>query len=273
MTIPHRHLDDKPRRVVSEVVVTGGTSSRQNAQIVVTLAVAERHSRPDLAARRNDLYVDAVERHGAEVVRMDSRMPPDERDRILASMDGLLISGGVDIHPSRYGQAVAGSQDIEDDRDELESIAWLAAESRRLPVLGICRGLQALNVLSGGTLLQHVEGHQGAGWGLGDPVTHPIRLVAGTRLASLLGPGQELDVHAYHHQGILASDLAPNLHAAAWADSSAGPLVEGLEGDGDRFLIGVQCHPERTESTPEEFERLFAAFVHAAAEQRSIAAR
>jgi len=273
MTIPHRHVDDKPRRVVSEVVVTGGTGSGQKPRIVVTLAIAERHSRPDLAARRNDLYVEAVERHGAEVVRMDSRVPADERDLILGSMDGLLISGGVDIHPSRYGQALAGSQDIEDDRDELESVAWRAAEARNVPVLGICRGLQAINVFSGGTLLQHVEGHQGAGWGLGPPATHPIRLVAGTRLASLLGPEEELDVNAYHHQGIRASDLAPGLHAAAWADSSAGPLVEGLEGDGDRFLVGVQCHPERTESTPEEFERLFAAFVDAAATASLTAAR
>ena len=272
MTIPHRSLDDKPRRGVVEVVVTGGTGSGQKPRIVVTLAIAERHTRPDLAARRNDLYVDAVERHGADVVRMDSRVRPEERDRILSSMDGLLISGGVDIHPSRYGQALAGSQDIEDDRDELESIAWRAAESRSVPVLGICRGLQAINVFSGGTLLQHVEGHQGAGWGLGPPATHPIRLVAGTKLAALLGPGEELDVNAYHHQGILASDLAPGLHAAAWADSSAGPLVEGLEGDGERFLVGVQCHPERTESTPEEFERLFAAFVRAAVKQRAIAA-
>jgi putative glutamine amidotransferase len=243
--------------------------SSQRPRIVVTLAVAERHANPDLATRRNDLYVEAVARHGASVVRMDTRVPVDVRDRELAAMDGLLISGGADVHPSRYGQAVAGSREIEDDRDELESIAWAAAAARNVPVLGICRGLQAMNVFSGGTLVQHVEGHQGAGWGLGPPATHPIRLVPGTRLASLLGPAEELEVNAYHHQGILAADLAPGLTAAAWADSSAGPLVEGLEGDGERFVVGVQCHPERTESTPEEFERLFAAFVRAAAETRT----
>jgi len=93
---------------------------------------------------------------------------------------------------------------------------------------------------------------------------HPIRIVGGTRLASLLGPAEELEVNAYHHQGILAKDLAPSLRASAWADSSAGPLVEGLEGDGKRFVVGVQCHPERSETTPDEFERLFAAFVEAA---------
>ena len=123
--------------------------------------------------------------------------------------------------------------------------------SRGVPVLGICRGLQAINVFSGGSLLQHVEGHAGPAWGSGPAATHPLRLVEGTRLASLLGPGRELEVNAYHHQGILEADLAPGLRAAAWADSAAGPLVEGVEAAGDgRFVVGVQCHPERTESTP-----------------------
>ena len=71
-------------------------------------------------------------------------------------------------------------------------------------------------------------------------------------------------MNAYHHQGVRAGDLAPDLAAAAWADSSAGPLVEGLESRGTRFVVGVQCHPERTESTPAAFENVFAAFVAAA---------
>lgn len=241
--------------------------------IVVTLGIADRDARPDLAARRNDLYVEAVERHGARVTRLDSRMPAEERDEALASMDGLLFSGGADIHPSRYGQATAGSQASDEDRDELESIAWRVAETRSVPVLGLCRGFQAINVFSGGTLLQHVEGHRGAGWGLGAPATHPIRLVGGTQLASLLGPAEVLEVNAYHHQGVRSSDLAPVLRAAAWADSSEGPLVEGLEGASERFVVGVQCHPERTESTPQEFVRLFAAFVGAATVQRKVGAR
>ena len=253
--------------------MTDECGSEARPRIVVTLGLTHLGARPDLAARRNDLYVAAVERHGADAIRLDTRTPAEERDQALASMDGLLMSGGADIHPSRYGQALAGSEAIEDDRDELESTAWRVADSRGVPVLGLCRGLQAINVFSGGTLLQHVDGHHGAGWGLGPPVTHPIRLVGGTRLASVLGPAEELEVNAYHHQGILATDLAPGLRAAAWADSSAGPLVEGLEAEGDRFVVGVQCHPERTESTPDEFERLFAAFVEAATRQAAGSAR
>jgi len=120
-------------------------------------------------------------------------------------------------------------------------------------------------VFSGGSILQHVEGHAGAGWGTGPPATHPLQVVPGTRLSKHLALVDILEVNAYHHQGIREPDLAPGLRAAAWADSSAGPLVEGLEGSEERFVIGVQCHPERTESTPAAFEQLFAAFVSAAA--------
>ena len=82
-----------------------------------------------------------------------------------------------------------------------------------------------------------------------------------------LGSGDDarpLVVNAYHHQGVRDDDLAPGLVASAWADSSAGPLVEGLEAPGSRFVVGVQCHPERTESTPTAFENVFEAFVAAA---------
>ena len=252
-------------------MVTDQQPSTDRPRIAVTLAVAADHAQPELAARRNDLYVAAIERHGATAVRLDAQMPTGTRDDVLRSMDGLLFSGGADLHPSRYGQAIAGTRDIEGDRDELEAIAWDVARERNVPVLGICRGIQAINVFAGGSLLQHVEGHAGAAWGTGPAATHPLRLVRGTRLAALLGPADEVEVNAFHHQGILEADLAPGLRAAAWADSAAGPLVEGLEGTDERFVIGVQCHPERTESTPAEFERLFAAFVQAAT-SRSTAA-
>lgn len=232
--------------------------------MVVTLAVTDGQVDPDLAARRNDRYVAAIARHGAIPVRLDARTPETARHEALAQMDGLLMSGGADLDPGRYGQAIDGSREIEPDRDELEAAAWIVATARGVPVLGICRGLQAINVFSGGTILQHVDGHTGPGWGTGPAATHPLRLVPGTRLAGLVGPAETLEVNAYHHQGIRAQDLAAGLRAAAWAESPAGPLVEGLEAADGRFVVGVQCHPERTESTPAEFERLFAAFVEAA---------
>ena len=240
-------------------------------RIVLTVAVATAQAEPDIAARKNGLYADAVARHGAEPIVLDATASAEERVAAFATMDGLLLSGGADLDPDRYGQAVAGSVDIEPDRDALEAEAWSAAIARSVPVLGLCRGLQAINVLSGGTLLQHVEGHAGAGWGHGPAATHPLRVEAGSALDGFVGSDGPLVVNSYHHQGIRPDDLAPGLVASAWADSSAGPLIEGLEAADGRFLIGVQCHPERTESTPPAFERLFAAFVAASRVGRSAA--
>lgn len=248
---------------------SGDRPAARAPQIVVTLAVAADHAEPEYATRKNELYAAAVERAGGVPIRLDARTAPAERDSAFRAMDGLLFSGGADLDPARYGQAVAGAVDIEPERDLLEARAWQAATERGLPVLGICRGLQAINVFSGGTILQHVDGHQGHGWDKGPAVIHPLRLVPDSRLAEILGRPAELDVNAYHHQGIRITDLAPTLRPSAWAESSAGPLVEGLEGVAeDRFVIGIQCHPERGESTPAAFEELFRAFVAAAAARR-----
>src|SRR5207245_5197150 len=183
------------------------------------------------------------------------------------SMDGLMISGGADLDPARYGRPNEGSKSLEPGRDELEWQAWSAAGERKIPVLGICRGFQAINAFCGGTLVQHLDGHIGAAWGKGPAKEHPLRIVSGTRLARILFPtnvrGGVVRVNSYHHQGVRAADLAPGLLANAWASSPAGDLVEGFEatGAGSRFVMGVQCHPERTESTPDAFGRVFSLLV------------
>ena len=237
-------------------------------RIVISLADLTDHPEPERAARRAGLYLDAVRRHGGDPVPVDARTPPEALAEVLGSMDGLLLTGGGDIDPARYGQPNEGSRDIDQPRDELEARAWEVAAERGVPVLGICRGLQAINVFAGGSLLQHVDGHEGPSWGTGEPATHPIEVVRGTQLARLLESGpaaaEPLVVNAYHHQGVRADDLARGLVASAWADSPAGPLVEGLEAIGPRFVVGVQCHPERTESTPSAFENVFEAFIDAA---------
>jgi putative glutamine amidotransferase len=234
-------------------------------RIVVTVTAMPALATPGEAPRHQP-YLDAIARHGGMPVAIHAGTPPEDVAAALETMDGLLLSGGVDIDPSRYGQANRGSREIQRDRDDLESRAWAAAEARSLPVLGVCRGLQAINVFSGGTLVQHVDGHESTG-DPGSPRMHPIEVVRGTRLASFLAAGSDHEpvvVNAFHHQGVRASDLAPGLVASAWAESSVGPLVEGLEAAGARFVVGVQCHPERTASTPPSFERVFRAFVDAA---------
>ncbi len=238
----------------------------ERPRIVVTLAVAAAQVEPDIAARKNRLYVEGIARHGGEPVALDATADAPTRRAAFAAMDGLLISGGADLDPARYGQPNRGSVEVEPERDELEAEAWAAATARSTPILGICRGFQAINVFSGGGLLQDVAGHRSPGWGHGPARSHALRLVAGTRLARILSPAKIVgatEVNTYHHQGVRAADLAPGLRANAWASSPAGDLVEGVEAADGRFVFGVQCHPERQESTPDEFERLWAVFVDA----------
>lgn len=236
----------------------------QRPSIVVTVADAARQAEPTLAVRKNSLYVAAVERHRATAIVIDASATDATRDAAFDAMDGLLLSGGADIDPARYGQPPGGAVATEPERDQLEARAWSAARGRAVPILGLCRGMQAINVFAGGTLLQHVEGHAGSPYGHGAPATHPLRLVPGSRLVGWMGGPTELEVNSYHHQGIRLTDLAADLVPSAWAASQAGDLVEGLEASDGGFVVGVQCHPERTESTPLAFERLFAAFVEAA---------
>jgi putative glutamine amidotransferase len=151
-------------------------------------------------------------------------------------------------------------------RDALEWEAIAAADARALPIFGICRGMQLLNVHRGGSLLQHVEGQVGAPYPATPALTHPLNVQDGTRLAQILGDVRApLAVNSYHHQAVTPERLAPGLHASAFAESTRGMLVEGLEAPGERFVLGVQCHPERTESSPADLERVWAAFVQAAA--------
>ena len=236
-------------------------------RIVITVATTAGRADPSIAERKNSLYVDAVRRQGGEPVLVDTTATPEARLAAFASMDGLLLSGGADVDPARYGRGNEGSVATEPERDALEKAAWDSAESRGLPVLGVCRGFQALNVFLGGRLVQDVAGHIGKTYGSGPALTHPLRVVPGTRLARILFPtnvgGGRLEVNSYHHQGVRSADLAPALVPNAYATSALGELVEGAETRGGRFVIGVQCHPERQDSTPAAFERLFRVFVDA----------
>jgi putative glutamine amidotransferase len=242
-------------------------TARGTPRIAVTLQAASAAHDPALAARKNALYLDALARHGAAAIPIDATASEAERSATFAAMDGLLLSGGADLDPARYGATPDARSAVDAGRDALELAAWTAAESRALPVLGVCRGLQAMNVFAGGSLVQHLDGHAGPAWGSGPALTHPMRLVPGSRLARILSPsnlgGGVVTVNSYHHQGVTASGLAPAFVAAGMAPSPAGDLVEAFEAPSGPFRIAVQCHPERTESTPPAFERLFAFFVDA----------
>lgn len=246
-------------------------SERPSPLIVLTVTDTARHTNRDLAARKNERYAEAVTRHGGRPLLIDETATNEERAAAFAAMDGLLLTGGADIDPTYYGRRNLASVSIERGRDALEAAAWDAAGARDLPILGICRGFQAINVFAGGTLLQDAPDHAGPGWSTGPAKMHPIRIEAGSALARALAddpddPPIDVPVNTYHHQGVGRADLAPGLIATAWSVHADGEadLVEAVELPGERFVVGVQCHPERTEFSPAGFERLWAQFVGAA---------
>ena len=237
-------------------------------RIVTTLADPAVAGDPEVAGLKNRRYLEALERAGATPVPLDERASPAERAAALATMDGLLLSGGADIDPARYGEARAGARAAEPGRDALEDEAFRAAMAASVPILGVCRGLQVINVFAGGSLVQHLDGHESAAYPSPAVTRHRLELAGGSRLATILGDSSDLEVNSYHHQAITADRLAPGLRISAMADhAEGGELVEGVESaDPNRWLVGVQCHPERTESSPPVFKRLWADFVAACAE-------
>jgi putative glutamine amidotransferase len=243
----------------------------EQPRVVVTLADPARAADPDLARVKNGRYVEALQRAGAIPVAIDESTDAATRATALAAMDGLLLSGGADVDPARYGQPAAGSRGLEPGRDALEAEAFAAAAAAGVPVLGVCRGLQMINVLSGGWLVQHLEGHESQPYPSPAVAHHGLDLVPGTRFAMIVGEAADLQVNSYHHQAVTAAGLGSGLRVSAIAPHpGAGDLVEALESsDPDRWLVGVQCHPERTESSPPVLERLWAAFVAACASHAS----
>jgi len=251
--------------------------------IVVTVADPARSDDHALTAHKNELYVAGIARHGGTPALLHVGTPPQERDRLLAAMDGLLLAGGADIDPTLYGETANGARGVDPARDALERSAWREAERRSLPVFGICRGFQAINVFSGGKLLQDVPSHAGTPYGQGPAHTHDLEIDAASRLGRAVAGAApdgvaagdpedaalQLQVNSFHHQAVGLAGLAPGLRSNAWAYSEAGRLVEGLESHDGRWVLGLQCHPERTESTPEELEGVWADFIQAATAARA----
>lgn len=221
----------------------------------------------DRVARSIQYYVDAVRDAGGEpiVVRSGDPMPAD--------YDGLLLSGGADVHPRYYGEVINESVretlSIDDARDAMEMTLAQSALEADLPMLCICRGIQLINVAAGGTLWQDLslatvdpEGHFQEGrletWEAG----HDVAVDAGTRLADVIGDGS-IGVNSYHHQAV--RDPAPGFRVVARAEDGT---VEALESERHSCVIGVQWHPERMVSHHPLQRRLFSRLVEAA-RQRS----
>jgi len=210
-------------------------------------------------------YTDAVLRAGGIPVVL-SPVPSGDVAVLVKRLDGLVLTGGGDVEPGRYGEEPHESiRRTDSARDEFEIALVLEARERRLPTLAICRGLQITNVALGGTLIQDIPSTIGSidhtiiGHAVFDG-HQPVTVESNSLIAKAIGQ-TGLMVNSIHHQAV--KDLAPGFRAVAWAGDG---VIEGIEHEDEAWpLLAVQWHPEYlSENSDEASHRLFEGFVDAA---------
>lgn len=215
-------------------------------------------------------YVDCVVRAGGTPVLLPSVAEAEFADEVLRVLDGVLVAGGDDDDPRRYGQEPHPKLGrIDQLKGDFESRLVRAALDAGLPILGVCGGHQMLNVVCGGTLHQDIAACTSSTMQHNMPQAEPrprhsIAIVPGTRLHAIVGE-QELHVNSTHHQAIDA--LGDGLVATAHAPDG---LVEAIERPGEPFTLSVQWHPDRLAPEDATSQRLFETFVEACAARRLV---
>lgn len=212
---------------------------------------------PDTLQTLSTFYTDSVIAAGMVPVLFPSSLDPGDADRLVATVDGVLISGGDDVDPATYGEENTHSTKVSPDADRFEIAVVAAARTQGKPLLAICRGLQVLNVALGGTLQQEVT----SPGGVHELVTseheemnarrHTVTFEDDSLLRGIYG-ADEAKVNTLHHQGL--AELSPGLIVEGRTDDG---LVEAARWAGDWWALGVQWHPERLEG---EHQQLFAEF-------------
>ena len=204
-------------------------------------------------------YVDAIERAGGRALVI----PPAEDgvEETLDALDAIVFSGGADVDPAHYGAEPHPETDTPQARRDAGEMALLhAALERDMPTLAICRGFQLLNVARGGDLVQHLPetvGHDDHKQIPGEFAVHPVEVKDGSRLGEIVGSTPQVTSH--HHQAL--GRVGEGLVETAWA---ADGTLEGVEDPSQRFVVGVQWHPEAGEDAA-----LFEALVAQAREYRA----
>jgi putative glutamine amidotransferase len=216
--------------------------------LIVGRVSAEADGVRDAAFAAGQRYFRSIERAGA-IPLMLPPLPalvvrlPDLLDRVHA----IVLHGGGDVDPARYGRARGGDlRGVDADHDEVELAVARAAVERDLPMLGICRGMQVLNVALGGTLLQHINAPSHA---LSD---HPVQLSASSRLAKAAGVDVVETCHSVHHQAL--DLIASGLTVTGQAEDGT---IEAVEVDAAAWIVGVQWHPEDTAADDPQQQALF----------------
>lgn len=217
-----------------------------------------------LACRKIDDYVESVTRAGGEPRLLDSSM---EVSRAIEGISGLMLTGGEDVDPALYGEPPHAALGVVDaDRDRFEMAMVEQALASGLPMLGICRGLQVVNVACGGTLIQDIPSEVPAALNHRVPeprnvIAHDIWVTRGTKLSAILqervGQDDACPVNSRHHQAV--KRLANGFDVSATAPDG---IIEAIERRGDVFCLAVQWHPENFWRTG-EFRALFEAFLSA----------
>lgn len=211
----------------------------------------------------NAAYVQALLAAGGVPLILSPLMGASLAGAALAGCDGLLLTGGEDIDPAWYGaDPSAHLSPPSRERDLFELALFAVARQRQLPILGICRGIQLINVALGGTLFQDLPSERPdtvnhSPIGARDARSHTVRVETGSRVAAALG-AREVRVNSVHHQAI--KELAPGLKASGW---SGDGLIEAVESGADAlWILAVQWHPEEMHADTQAPERgLFAALV------------
>ncbi len=232
---------------------------------LIGLTTALRQDYPGImAAALRETYVRAVRDAGGLPVLIPAG-PEDVLRETFARLDGLLLPGGGDIAPAEFGEQPhpnLGATEPQRDSLELTLCRWALAEDKA--VLGICRGIQVMNVAAGGTLYQDIPSQFTTSIrhasDLALPrayIAHDVVVEAGSRLAALLGR-ETLPVNSWHHQAV--KDVGRGMVVTARAGDG---LIEGMEAPGLRFAVSVQFHPEDLYETSERISRLFAGFIAA----------
>lgn len=217
----------------------------------------------------NTVNIRMVAENGGVPVLLPNPFDEDKLKAALDMVDGLYLPGGVDVDPHLYGEEpLAGMGSFDPDWDAVDVVLAQAALERNMPILGICRGMQVLNVAAGGTLYQDIpsqvpgalkHSQKGPRWA----ASHAVELDGESRLAKTLG-ATELRINSYHHQAV--KDVAPGFRSVANAPDG---VIEAIESTQHRYAVGVQWHPELMIERDPMYKALFVDFIEAVKEAKA----
>lgn len=223
-------------------------------------------SRPNIAItpsynngfiRMRPTYLNAVWAAGGIPSYVAYTTDPERIAEYVKTFDGFLFAGGVDVNPKHYGEEIQfDSVEVFDARDDFELALYAAAKKSGKPILGICRGVQLINVAEGGSLYQHIDGHSQEE--SGTVRTQKVLLEKDTPLSRMANGSDTIMTNTFHHQAV--KRIADGFLPMAWSEEG---ICEGIYNPDHKFLMGVQWHPEIFWQNDETATNLFKEFIAA----------